>query len=305
MRKFVPTCIAIGLAAGVLDACPIPVYQYALEHWDTDPYVVTVSHDGTLPDDAQAALERLRQAADDASANLELRERAAADGPAVPQLEVRYPAIARIRAPVWEGPLTADTVAALLHSPVRTRLTDALIARTSAVWLLLESGNRSADRDAERLLREQLAQLETAIMVPESADWGGETVTIDHNVNFKLMTLRRDDPAEQMLVRMLLASEADLDDYRDQPIVFPIYGRGLMLYALIGRGINGWTLKTAAEFLTGPCSCQIKAANPGTDLLTDADWTGSITPLSPAAVGTTTGAGSFLRHLDEAAAEEP
>jgi hypothetical protein len=108
-----------------------------------------------------------------------------------------------------------------------------------------------------------------------------------------------------MFVRMLLASEADLDqDFAGEAMVFPVYGRGLILYALVGRGINNWTVERAARFLISPCSCQVKAANPGTDLLLTVDWAARVKPMTPAAVGGTTGAGDFLKEYDRAREEE-
>jgi hypothetical protein len=55
-------------------------------------------------------------------------------------------------------------------------------------------------------------------------------------------------------------------------MVFPVYGRGLVLYAMIGSGIHAATITAAAEFLTGACSCEVKSQNPGLELLLTADW---------------------------------
>ncbi|TWW12353.1 hypothetical protein E3A20_01920, partial [Planctomyces bekefii] len=35
-------------------------------------------------------------------------------------------------------------------------------------------------------------------------------------------------------------------------------GRGRVLYALVGDGIAEGTIAAACDFLTGPCSCQVK-----------------------------------------------
>jgi hypothetical protein len=70
---------------------------------------------------------------------------------------------------------------------------------------------------------------------------------------------------------MLLSTEPDLAAVRE-PIVFPIFGRGRALYALVGKGIRAETIEQAATFLIGKCSCQVKEQNPGTDLLLTADW---------------------------------
>jgi hypothetical protein len=88
---------------------------------------------------------------------------------------------------------------------------------------------------------------------------------------FSLLRVSRSDPAERWLVRMLLASEPDLATTKG-PLVFPVFGRGRALYALAGDGITDANLTKAADFLTAACSCKVKAANPGTDLLIAADW---------------------------------
>lgn len=299
---FTATCAVTLLGFSVATACPVPVYQYSIEHWEPDPYRIVVHICGQPSADEQAALQRLlnvAQQGDPVPANIEVTVETAADASNC-RMEVFFPAIAPIKTAIWEGELTADNVEALLSSPARTTIAEALAERTSAVWIMLESGDRNADRQLERMLEQTLNRIARETVIAESADWGGETVALDSNVNFRLVRISPDDPAEQMLVRMLLATEPDLaSDFSGQPMVFPIYGRGIILYALVGRGINEWTIGSAAEFLTGPCSCQIKAANPGTDMLVSADWDARIVPMTPAAVGGATGTGGFLRALDE------
>ncbi len=299
------------ITCGVVTACPIPVYQYSLEHWETDAYEITIYRGNQLSDDQQQALDLLERAqlGETTVANIAvaMRDTDTDNGSRdrlQNRIEVRYPSVTGIQSPVWSGELSLENVRALLSSPIRQRIGNALAQRVSAVWLLLESGDRNRDRDLENLLKEQTSRFEREIVVPDSAAWGGHDVQIYTDVSFEVIRVSRNDPAESMLVRMLLASEPDLEsDFAGEPMVFPIYGRGLILYALVGRGINPWTLEEAANFLTGPCSCQIKAANPGTDLLMDVDWQARIEVLTPASVGETVGTGTFLRGFDEAEQE--
>ena len=44
------------------------------------------------------------------------------------------------------------------------------------------------------------------------------------------------------------------------------------MYALVGQGIDEANIREACEFLIDWCSCQVKAQNPGTDLLLAVDW---------------------------------
>jgi hypothetical protein len=41
---------------------------------------------------------------------------------------------------------------------------------------------------------------------------------------------------------------------------------------LIGAGITAKNIHDSAEFLVGPCSCEVKELNPGFDLLLSTDW---------------------------------
>ena len=70
---------------------------------------------------------------------------------------------------------------------------------------------------------------------------------------------------------MLLGTESDLSDYQ-VPLVFPVFGQGRSLYALVGAGINKKTIKKACRSLVDWCSCEIKALHQGVDLLFLAQW---------------------------------
>jgi len=61
-----------------------------------------------------------------------------------------------------------------------------------------------------------------------------------------------------------------------EPIVFPVFGRGRALFALVGEGINSDNLREAIAFITGPCGCEIKMMNPGVDLLMSVNWDASV-----------------------------
>ncbi len=288
-----------GLVAG---ACPIPVYQYALEHWPADDYILEVFLPGELTAAESVAWKLLQTALPDEGrrVNLKLRRQSFSDAPAAAAgrgfMRLYYPRRARRSRSVWQGPLTPENLERLLDSPCRQRLGKALAARTSVVWILLKCGDRDKDVRAEKLVRENLDHLAKCIVIPEQADWGGQTINLDFNVNFQLLTLERNNPAEEVFLNMLLESETDLrKDFADEPLLFPVFGRGLLLYALAAGGINRWTLEKAVGFLTGACSCQVKAANPGLDLLLMLDWNSLVIPMTPSAVTGTLGPAEFLR----------
>ena len=87
-----------------------------------------------------------------------------------------------------------------------------------------------------------------------------------------ILTLSRSDPGERFLLNMLLKSESDLGEHKDEPMVFPVFGRGRLLGCLFGEYITPDKIQGAISFLAASCSCQVKALNPGMDLLIAAPW---------------------------------
>ena len=69
-------------------------------------------------------------------------------------------------------------------------------------------------------------------------------------------------PKEEIFIQMLLGTEPDLA-YVKRPIAFPVFGRGRVLYALVGRGIKPKLINSVCKGLIGWCSCTIKGPESG------------------------------------------
>jgi len=264
-------------------ACNVPVFRYALEHWRPDAYRLVVFYRGALSETEQ----QLSDERDAAKLNLTVRtvdvnevgndaDRAllASLGDAsLPRAVLQYPPHLRNETPVWSGLLTNDEFSALLDSPARRELVKRLIEGQTAVWLMLDTGQAVQDDAAAALLEEQLQTLRTTLKLPELTDSPDDILrgSPPLRISFSLLRVRRDDPAEQPLIAMLLGSEPDLKDL-DEPLVFPVFSRGRSLFGLAGPGISAENIRGTAAFLTGACSCQVKEQNPGFDLLIAADW---------------------------------
>jgi hypothetical protein len=141
---------------------------------------------------------------------------------------------------------------------------------------MLDSGDAVRDGATAKLLQDRLDYLMSIMSLPEldQLDIANGLVSVsqgDLRLEFSLLRISRNDAAENTFTQMLLSTEPDLAAVRE-PIVFPIFGRGRALYALVGKGIQAETIEQAATFLIGKCSCQVKEQNPGTDLLLTADW---------------------------------
>lgn len=273
----------VGLAAPT-SACSIPVFRYALERWQPSSYTVHVFHRGPLTVEQHSLVERLQD--DNAPANVRIVRTDLADHPeparlalwrrverglALPALVLQYPEEDEAARPVWTGSLTRPAVNDLLDSPARRALTDRLASGASAVWILLLSGDAGRDQVARRLLTAELDRLRTAMQLPLPDDDTPLRSHLPLRVAFSILPIRRDDPAESVLVRMLLGSEDGLTD-ETGPLVYPVFGRGRALIALRGSDLTAAEVERWASFLAGPCSCQVKELNPGIDLLLTADW---------------------------------
>jgi hypothetical protein len=284
----------LGLAA-VACACNVPVFRFALERWRPDPYRVVLLHKGPLTAADLETIRPLEEHHEQSLANLSLRtidvdelaraegddEAQAADRELVkafgdgelPRLIVQYPASLQIQKPIFVGPAGRESIAGLLDSPARRELVKRLTDGQTAVWILLEPAGGADSGDAANLLGTELPKLQQELKLPELTTAPEDTLLAETplRVEFSLLRVRRDDPKELALVAMLIGSEPDLAE-RNDPMVFPVFGRGRALLPLIGAGITGKNIHDAAAFLVGACSCEVKELNPGFDLLIAADW---------------------------------
>jgi hypothetical protein len=274
-------------------ACSVPVFRYALEHWEADPYLAVVFHRGALTPEQQAQVQALKPAADaiekanlsvttvDVSAEMspdhaEIWKAQPADA-VLPRLVLHYPRSTAVKLDLVATPLAEAATWKIADSPVRRDILERLGDGQSAVWVLLESGDAAADDAAAKVLQERLDYLLGVLTLPEldAQDIANGLVSVSQEelrLDFSIIRLSRKNAEERTLIAMLMGSEDDLQGLADKPMVFPIFGQGRALYALVGKGISPETIEEAATFLIGKCSCQVKEQNPGIDLLFTADW---------------------------------
>lgn len=240
------------LAATSAFACSVPVFRYALEHWEADAYRVTAPVGAKLPENYVVTTGT------------------------EPKIELRQPKSARNDTVIWSAPFSDANVAVLVDSPARKEIAERLGNGESAVWVFLESGDATKDAAAVKTLEERLDYLGGVMNLPklDDQDIKNGLVSIPGDglrLAFSIVKVKRDDPAEAAFVAMLLASEEDLRGF-NEPMAFPIFGQGRALYALVGKGIRTETIDEAAQFLIGSCSCQVKEQNPGMDIAMAVDW---------------------------------
>ncbi len=90
-------------------------------------------------------------------------------------------------------------------------------------------------------------------------------------LKFATLRLRRDDPAEQLLLRMLAGPRGEFDPATTS-FAGVVFGRGRVLGAWPLAILDDAALENACMFLVGRCGCRLKNENPGWDLLLNLDW---------------------------------
>jgi hypothetical protein len=284
-RSLTLAFLFLVLAGVIAEACNVPVFRFALERWRSDAYRVTVVHQGPLSDDEKKLLAQLEEQQDKALTNITVRaidvnDLEEADKQLVegredvklPLLLVQYPEGLQIPAPIWQQPFAEPAVKSLVDSPLRKELLNRLLDGETAVWLLLESGDKAKDDEAAKLLETELAKLAKELTLPELTDLPDDELFAKTplKLSFSMLRVPRSE-AESPLVQMLVRCESDLLE-RNDAMIFPVFGRGRALLPLIGAGITADNIKSSAAFLVGACSCEVKELNPGFDLLLAADW---------------------------------
>lgn len=295
--------IASTLWATNAIACQVPVFRYALERWETANYTVSVQTSKgakrdtfsgvTSETDASNLIEQIRllsksdptsgtktisnEPNNTTNLNLLLKEHSESKD-SQSRILLHYPARnAQVGGRVAASlPLSSAGVQQVANSPARQRIVEGLLRGEAIVWVLLKSGDKRQDDRAEKEVVEEIKRAKAEVELPtaEELDVKEELlkqVNVPWTIDFSIVAIDRDDAKEKLLIESLLSSEDDLREF-DEPILFPVFGRGIVLYALVGEGIESSLLREAIAFVMGPCSCQVKEQNPGFDLLLDVDW---------------------------------
>lgn len=298
---------AWGIAVEIA-ACSVPVFRYALERWERDEYRLIVASQGELPPEHQMRVDELNQQSyqEDGFINLTAYsvdvtdEENAAVLEAYPVLKditeptacLLYPRGAYLPTIIMQEPFSDETVKKLSTSALVEDLTMEILSGTSAVWVLVDSGNKELDDEAYKVLVDRLnilgeeMELPAGVIETSGHITGGMTEEdiranfdpanflqsgIPLKIGFAVKRLAK-EKAEPVFRAILMNSEADLENYKGQPLAFPVFGRGRFLLPLVGDGINPENIEMATRYVCGICSCQVKSGNPGIDLLSHVDW---------------------------------
>lgn len=246
------------------ECCTIPVFRFALDRWEPDRFKFVVPADVAAKPEIVDLLRPLRAGG---KANLDITTDRSGKATRV---ELFSPQDAS--RPVWAGELNAASLAALLDSPGRAAVMKHILDGDSVTWIIVDGATPADDAEVERITK-RLNFLKQAAALPiqdpndpDSQLGPGPELKLE----FRVMRLRLDDPAEKPLIAMLAGPQGKVD--ATKPFAAAVFGRGRVLGAWQMSQLDDTGLEDACMFLIGRCSCRVKNENPGWDLLMNVDW---------------------------------
>lgn len=267
----------LTMSVGEVCACTIPVFRYALDRWEADRFSLVLSEADAQSTTVSDLLRPLRASG---HANLAITTE-----PGLGLTELRT---ARLGGQtLWSGALDQGALDAILDSPARRQILRQILAGDSVIWVLAtddsEAEQAAADRVEKRLrFLEQVATLPLQDPNdPDSRLGPGPPLLL----KFSTLRLRRDDPAEQLLLHML-AGPSPTFAPGGTGFAAAVFGRGRVLASWALATLDDQAIEDACLFLIGRCSCRVKDQNPGWDILMNVDWQQALQKTSQTAAKT-------------------
>lgn len=291
VRPFIAALILLT-STSVVVACNIPVFRFALERWRADACELVVFSEQPLSPADETLISELEMSSTlkgghanlnvlrvdvNQSMDQELRDLWVATQQktnlSLPAAVVRSLKDKGQAINHWHGSLQDLKAASLLSSPARSELLRRLQEGDSIVWLMIRSSDEKRNESVRDILTKQCKQLPKSIQLPEGIGLPGSELysEIPLLLQFSVLEIARDDPAEQYLIRQISGLKFDAFLTGD-PLIVPVFGRGRALEVIPADQLNADLVYELTEFLCGACSCQVKEQNPGFDLLLTTDW---------------------------------
>jgi len=253
------------LGAGSALACTIPVFRFALDRWDADPYrLVIPSALATRP----GTMKLLIPLRGNGEANVRIVEDDSAT-----ESRLLFP---HDEQTLWTGNLDAASLPPVLDSPARQELVRRILAGDSAVWVVCAP---AADDGLAARIEKRLRFLEQAAALPpqdprdpDSQLGPGPALAL----KFSVLRVSLEDPAEKVFAAMLAGPAHGNFLVEGKAFAAPVFGKGRVLGSWTAEELDDTAVEDASLFLIGRCSCRVKNENPGWDVVLKVDWERSL-----------------------------
>jgi len=172
----------LSLAYGVL-ACSTPVFRYAIERWEADPYRLLIFADGELTDAQKQVVEDFKQYERygfrqpplivdqfDTSSVTNLSATVwsiLSTNHVAPAVALVYPSIMRDNSVVWADELSSNALNRIVMSPARLETATRLLGGDAAVWLLIGGNDLEENNAAREVLEFAHRKIETGTIYNE------------------------------------------------------------------------------------------------------------------------------------------
>ncbi|MBP7503810.1 MAG: hypothetical protein KA780_00075 [Prolixibacteraceae bacterium] len=235
--------IIVIMAALLCLACTTKVSEWVLLNSPAGRYLLVCYHNGAIPETAKQLHRELEEQSH--RANLIFREVRKDDGkPLSYALYYDNRLVA-----TYDDP---SQMKGITSSPLRKQIASELMDGQLCAMVYLTSGNKEKDEAQLQVVRKSIAASPFSSLIA-------------------LTVVERNDAAEHHFVQMLLHTEEDLKAIHE-PMLFGVFGRFRVLEPLLNRGITGENIGLMIDFFTADCSCVIKDALPGINILIDTSW---------------------------------
>jgi len=286
MKNVAGLVIVLVLGTGLKSiACTTPVFLYAMESWEQDLYEGVVIYDTGEGSPDRVLLDYLNDSLvkngylnlyltelDLSTDKKRIRELLGRDIPEqLPAMILWYPGQMGQAPPLWSGSLSMSSIQQLRESRKRKEIGDHLVRGAPVVWVLIKSGNDEQDAETLELLERELGSIRDRSLSDLYLQPHLEHVKNKSDL-FPLVVLSPSDVRKEAILSRMLMNFFEDAGRGGEPVVFPVFGRGRSLGVLAGNEISAENISQITTFLLNPCSCQIKMANPGFDLMMHADW---------------------------------
>jgi len=252
-----------------MDACTVPVFRYALDHWVPDSFTLEVSPASA---NAEHVAHFARNLGSASGLNVDV-SRLPDETLGAARL-VRPPMGGDPPTVIWSGAPDAQTLGTLMDSPARQELVKRLLAGDSTVFVVVESADKRANEAALAVLEKRIRYLEQVIRLPlidpndPSSKLGpGPALALKYSV----LRINAALASEAPLLAMLAGPRSE-SEKSTEPWIAVVFGRGRVLGAWRATDFQDDEIEEVCLFLAGACSCQVKRQNPGWDLLLRCDW---------------------------------
>lgn len=197
-----------------------------------------------------------------------------------------FPHVTRVIRALWSGEVSQASLQKLKTSPFREKLIDGVLEGHSAIFLYLKGGDEKKNLENESVIKNGIQVLEKKFELPNNVISRVSSATPDDPSNrlltdvpfglkfdYQSMSMEGGDEVLRSILRNLEPGYPD-----DEPMAFAIFGRGRVLGPITGRDFQQEVILQIGGYLCGRCSCQVKAQNPGVDILLNIDWHKTLFP---------------------------